>query len=359
MPFFNKLKGVLSFSNSGLIAVDLSDNSIEMLELQQTSKTPKIKACARREIPGNLIKAGKIINFNRLASELSGNFKNGKFKHNNCVLAVPDQSVYFTIFKSDKVNKNIKKEILEKAQEQLPIDIKNIYYDFMYKANDEIFFAAVDKNIIEQYIKLFKKAGLNLKSIDIESLCLERCVAGTEPVKNPIVICDIGARTTDIILVDQYGVHNQISLPYAGNKITKTIASALNISKTQAEEIKKEQGLTIEKRNIDNEIKKILDDIIKTIAKVKNNYYRKNNKKIEKIYLAGGTSILKGLIKYFESKLPNTKIEFTNPEPRIDMCGHQFPVNKVLCCNVIGLSLRGLAKKQLKSKINLLKNINN
>ena len=82
-----------------------------------------------------------------------------------------------------------------------------------------------------------------------------------------VCVLDIGAGTTDISVYQNGSITFSKVLPYAGDYITETIGSALDIQSSDAEAIKKKYGCAFSD-NIDDEMLKIsLEDVNKAISR--------------------------------------------------------------------------------------------
>ena len=361
MNILNKIKAKIFQSKFPMVGIDISDNSIEFLQLKTGSGKPQIKSSWRQVLKAGLVKNGEIIEPAKLAEILKQAFNSAlpKFSTNYCLLSLPDKQTYFLPLQiKTKVN-DLEAEIKKLAQEKLPVDLANCYFDYLLTHSDkqgqEVFFAAADKEVIEQYQELFAKAGLNLGAIDFESACLARVLLDGDNLQKPVFIIDLGAVSIDIILHDQHGFRDQLNLVFGGYKINKKIEEILNLEFKEAEKLKRKEGLFIKQNNLDKILKESFNDLFREIKQMKFTYENKTGSKIEKLILAGGTSLLLGLPELFGQNLPNLKIEIGDPTKKIDFYAKALKNDKILYSNVIGLALRGLRKESFDQGINLIK----
>jgi len=361
MNILKQIKEKIFNSKFPMVGIDISDNSIEFLQLKAGLGKPQIKSSWRQVLKAGLIKNGEIIEPAKLAEILKQAFNSAlpKFSTNYCLLSLPDKQTYFLPlhFKA-KVN-NLADKIKELAQEKLPVDLTSSNFDYLLTQQDklgqEVFFAAADKEVIEQYQELFAKAGLNLSAIEFESASLVRALLDKDNLQKPVLIIDLGAVSTDIILHDQHGFRDQLNLVFGGYKINKKIAEILNLDFKEAEQLKKKEGLYLKQNNLDKILKESFNDLFREIKQMEFTYENKTGSKIEKLILAGGTSLLLGLPELFGQNLPNLKIGIGDPTKKIDFYAKTLKNDKILYSNVIGLALRGLAKESLDQGINLIK----
>ena len=115
-----------------------------------------------------------------------------------------------------------------------------------------------EKDYIKQLTSIFKKAGIEIDGVVPTALAERNLVLDTNELNDNVMLLDIGAGNTDI------GVFNGTSFIYTntinlgGDNITSDIAYVLNISKEEADKLKRQYGLAL-KSFIDNDNNIILN----------------------------------------------------------------------------------------------------
>ncbi len=340
-----------------MVGVDISDSSIELMQLRAGLQQPKIKAAYRVELPEGLIEKGRILDVDKLAEILKKAFSAGEFVNNYCLLSLPDKETFFINLKPNQEAVDIEAAIYKQAEESLPVEFSKCLSDYQLGSDKEAFFVAAPKEIISQYVDLFKKAQLNLEVVDFESACLARAFLGSEKLNEAIFIIDLGAKSTDILLLDQNGFEDQINIASGGFFLNQKIAENLKINLRQAEEIKVKQGLKKSDLNEQQIMEEIFGPAISEIKNMSDDYEAKHNQKAKHILLAGGSSQLKGLDDFFKLQLSDFKIEKGSLEAVVDFKDFAPKIDKILYANVVGLALRGLSAGSLNNGINLIKNL--
>ena len=97
---------------------------------------------------------------------------------------------------------------------------------------------ASTKNIITAV----RQAGCQVKDFILEPIASAQSVLTEEEKKIGVGLIDIGAGTTDAIVMSKFGVEHTVSLPFGGNQVTADIASILRITEEQADELKLKFG---------------------------------------------------------------------------------------------------------------------
>jgi len=215
--------------------------------------------------------------------------------------------------------------------------------------NLQVLLTGAAKEVVQKYIEIFKKAGLNLISLETESFALARSMVGKD--KSTVLLVDIGAVGTDISVIENAIPLFNRSVAIGGLEITNGISQILKISSDQAEQFKRDlenntanlgQGDTIPDV-IKRPMQAILNEIQYTI-----NFYLEQpdnkNKKIERIILSGGTANLFNLPKYFTETL-NIRTFIGNPWARVIYPEDLQPVLESVgsrLATAIGLAMRDI-----------------
>ncbi|OGZ18544.1 MAG: hypothetical protein A2Z68_00865 [Candidatus Nealsonbacteria bacterium RBG_13_38_11] len=139
----------------------------------------------------------------------------------------------------------------------------------------------------------------------------------------------------------------------AGLDFATKIADFLGISIEKSETMMKEKGFKQE----DNPFLAVLEEetgkIVKEMQQSVDYFQREFGESIEKIILAGGSSLIPEIDSFFQRRFEKIKVEIGNPLEKIKRKGGMREEGAVLYSNVIGLALRGISKNPVKDGINL------
>lgn len=345
--------------------LDISDYSIEAISLTGPYTNPKLLAMGRTILEQGIVEDGKILKKERLKNSLQGFLKDlkfGKIKTDRFIFVLPESRCFIHIL---ELPENLKKpEISEfiklQANQVFPYSPKELYSDFQIQ-NKEALLIATPKKIINDYLEIFRDLGLRPLVFENESSSLARAFILEE--KEPVLIADIGARTTNFSVFDDNRLRLSISLSVAGNKLTQALSEKLNISREKAENLKKEIGLNpkLQKGKVFLILQKEIYNIIKEVNKILDYFQKKEKKEIKKIILAGGSANLPGLKEYLDQNLqrpviigaPWVKINIDVLKKK-EYYQKALKINPLLYSTAIGSALRGLIKKPEEAGINLL-----
>ncbi|MGB9594654.1 MAG: cell division protein FtsA [Candidatus Poribacteria bacterium] len=107
---------------------------------------------------------------------------------------------------------------------------------------------------VQNLIKAVENANVNVESIELQPLASSESVLYKDEKEMGVMLIDIGAGTTDIIIYVEGAVWYTAVIPFGGEKITKSIAIMLNTPKEKAEDIKKESACALTNEVDSNEM---------------------------------------------------------------------------------------------------------
>lgn len=245
-------------------------------------------------------------------------------KAQKVILSLPDFATFSTTFELPPMSKkDISNAIGFEARKYIPLPLSELVLDWQLmnkestKGNNKVLVMAIPNIIVSQYKDIAEKSGLELVSLEAEAMALKRAIVKE---KDPTTcLLEIGFQSTNINIVDEGFMKMSFSFDMAGKDLTYSISETLNISTGEAERMKKEQGLL---DGGEVKIAHILSPILSVISeraeKVIRDFELEQNKKVERVVLAGGTSMMKGVRDYFDKSLNQDesqpiKVEIAKP----------------------------------------------
>jgi Tfp pilus assembly PilM family ATPase len=167
---------------------------------------------------------------------------------------------------------------------------------------------------------------------------------------NPILIVEITENKTNFVVHFKNSVVDSTTIPISSNLFTEILAKSLNVSKKEAEDLKKTYGLG-EKLEIELKPEKpaifssLVGPLVDLAEQIKNFiiYYQSHDSQaIKKILLAGKEANLKGLKEFLKKEL-NLEVELGNPFVNLPSLERDFPEEKFLeISSLLGLAMRAI-----------------
>lgn len=115
-----------------------------------------------------------------------------------------------------------------------------------------------DKDYIKKITNIYRRAGIEIDGIVPITLAERNLVLDGSEMNDNVMILDIGAGNTEIGIFKGNSFIFNDTLPLGGDNITSDIAYVLNISKEEADKLKRQYGLAL-KSFIDNDNNIILN----------------------------------------------------------------------------------------------------
>jgi len=341
------------FGKRSFIGIDISDHSAKVLKL---SRRGKALAHGKIKIKEGVIDNGIIKDKGELIKVIMALLKNTQPKpilrdgqSLKINLNLPESKTFVHVFKFPKElsKEELREAIIKEASETVPVRIENIYWDFIEiekKESKTVLYFAAFKEVVDSYIEVMEKAGLETIILDIESVSVSRAILSGKKSKLSSMIIDIGAKDSVISVFDEFNVPRMsLDCSVAGSDITKAISQKLKVDYDTAEALKINYGIDNQKPDnktfpiVKEALQKMVDEAKKTIEYYENNY----NSKIGDIFLSGGSSLLLKLDEYLSIQL-GSKVVLGDPLRNVKN-KEVLAKNKasVFFANIIGIALRG------------------
>lgn len=367
MALFGKEGGPKNY-----LGVDIGGSSVKLVELANNRGRAQLVTYGylERSLDG---KGKRLLeDTNYLAKAIKKVVKEANIKTKDAVTAIPAASVFSTILNIPEITerdlaneKKVTAVVQQEAKKVLPMPVEEMVLDWKvinYKAgaeakpdaklkNVQVLLTAAPKTLVQQYIEIFKKADLNLVSLETESFGLARALVGKD--KSTVVVIDIGASDTDIIIVDNMVPYMDRSVKVGGYQLTEAVNKAMDLTMAQAEQFKRDlakySGTLPEGKYLPPALEAVLQPIVNEVQYLFD-FFKKQagneNKKIDRIVLAGGNAMMFNLPNYF-SEIFDQRVFLGNPfarviysedlQPLIDQVGPRLAV-------AVGLAMREIEK---------------
>ncbi len=355
--FFNKFT-----SPKNYLGIDIGTTSVKMVELHHADSILELVNYGFLESYGHLERLNNAIQTSTLKMMdqeiielLKILVKNSGVKTAETVASLPAFSAFTTLLEIPMMSaEDMIKAIRFQAKQYIPLPISAVTIDWVKvgertdaqgNAVQQILLVSVPNEQIQKYQTIFRGAGLNLVSLEIEGLSLARALTAGE--KQTAMIIDIGSRSTSISVANGGHLKFVGQTDFAGGSLTQTISAGLNIRVRRAEDLKKLRGLKGAggEYELSTLMLPILDVIISEAQRVRNNYEKGYNDKVEKVIVSGGSANMLGIIQYIQEQIglpavkanPFSRIRYPSAmEPLVGELGPEFAV-------AIGLGVKPLS----------------
>lgn len=361
-------------TNYSYLGVDLGSSSVKLVELGDDKGVPRLSTYGFTEQSVDIVKDDSDAARAEIANILKKLVKESKATGNKVITALPTYSVFSSIISLPAMSaKDIASAVRWEAKKIVPMPIDDVVLkwnvvetrklgskavnlkgfmggggvsdikstvnniapsklpDNLKKNNTEekeqdlkILLTAAPKQLVGKYMDIFQRAGLNLVSLETEIFALIRSLVGND--RSTLLLVDIGAKSTNISLVQGGIAIINRSIELGGMNITDEISRNLNISRERAEQFKHDIGINIGDQADSSVFKSIEGVVVPIVDEIKYTMdffseqldlgHNLEQEKIEKIILTGGSSLLSYLPEYLSQKL-DKKVYIGDPWARV------------------------------------------
>jgi len=312
----NNQKLPLLFKSKPLFGFDLGNGSIKIVQLDQTGSKPRLQAYGTTSFDPKAIKDGAIINFDLiskaahslLSDHLVGNITTKRIAASLPVLHSFSKIVNLPLMADKDTHEAVRTE----ASQYIPIPLNDVYLDYQLveKNTDsqDFLVAAAPKKVVDSYMQLFNKLGLELVCLEPSILSVTRIVQYSQKYDLSTLVIDCGSITTDLIIYNKSSVRVTGTIKFGGEELTKSIMTKLNISYEEAAKMKRTYGVDPGEKQAEmvSALAPNLQFLAAEIKKISRYYEERDknrNAKVDQLVILGGGANLPGLATYMTSEL--------------------------------------------------------
>ncbi len=272
-------------------------------------------------IKGIFFSEGKIVEFFQEKREgqelpLANILKKYKLLSKKVKLALKGEDTLIRYIPFPKVEKKKIKEVVQyEISRYIPFPKEEIYFDVFVLDNnygkDELLLllAVIKKNFLDDLIKKLEKEKIDCQEINLQSIALLNLFLKSETTKVNTAIVDVGRESTLLNLVKGTIPYLSREAKVGGNTLCEKIASLKNLSLDGSEDF-------ISNPDNSKEVIEIGESFFNQIVEeIRNSfdYFEVNTgERINKVYLTGGITKIKGIEAAISSSL-DVRVENWNP----------------------------------------------
>jgi len=241
----------------------------------------------------------------------------------------------FPASEPDKLDQLVRYEV----EQNVPFPIDEIIFDHQFlgtTAEGEMgaMIVAAKHDQVIAVTEAVKAAGMKPSVIDVAPMAVYNSLMASYPgLDGCNIIIDIGAKTTNLILIEGAKIYNRSITNVAGNVITKEIAQTFGCSFDEAEQLKIERGyvslggVTEDEDEISDRVSKVIRTVLTRLnAEISRsiNFYRsqQGGSAPSRLFLTGGSARLGRIDEFFSESL-QVEVLYLNPFQRIS-CGSRI-----------------------------------
>ena len=266
----------------------------------------------------------------KLSEALDRFFNEGRFKTRDIVASVPESQVFARVITLPQMGEaEIASSVKNEAQQYVPMPLDQVAFDFeiigpseLEAGKVDVLLVAVPKALTNKYIQVTRAAGINLLSLETETIAISRSVVGQ--AKDAVMVASIGASTTDIAVFSGGAIRFTRSIATGGQALERALTKSFNLAPGQAAEYIRTYGLEEKlEGKVMSAIKPVFDIIRDELKRTQAFFSSRSKRPLSRLILVGGTANLPGVLVYLADSL-GMEVARGNPWEAISVPGN-FP----------------------------------
>jgi len=310
-----------------VVGLDIGSSSIKAIELKKSKGQIEVTHIGFEPLASDIVVDSMIVDSGSVSSAISKIFTENTMKSRLVATSVSGHSV---IVKKISIPTMSEQELAEhigtEAAQHIPFDITDVNIDFQILSEDlsgpqmEVLLVAVKKDKILNYTNVLSLAGKAPAIVDIDAFALQNCYEyNYDPAPGATVaLLNLGASVMNINIVKGSTPLFTRDVSVGGHQYTDSLQKELDLSFDDAESLKLGRQVGTVSADAKAPILQQVTEIIVLEIQKTFDFFRATapGEHIERIYLAGGSSKVPGLIEALRQEF-SIPVELLNPFQRV------------------------------------------
>lgn len=307
--------------NQDFFGLDIGTSAIRLVQLSPAGSGPRsLLKYAYLPLEGNIASSDSVADRAKLGEVVSKLVNQAHVSTKNVAVGVPSAKVFTTVADVDRLGESeLDKAIPLQADALIPTPLSESKMDWAVlgdSPNDknklEILLSSVPKKFVEDRLDMLEAIGLNVIAFEPDNLAMARAIAA--PDSSAQLLLDVGASSTDLVIVSNESPHLTRSIPTGIEAIVRSAIQNLNIDDKQARQFVFKFGMSKEKLEgqvyeaIQGTVDLLTNEIEKSIKFYQTRY---TTSKVNRIIVTSGAAVLPEFPLYVANKF-GVNVEIAN-----------------------------------------------
>jgi type IV pilus assembly protein PilM len=343
-----------------VIGLDIGSSFVKVVQLKEGKHGYALVNFGMIGLPPETIVDNAIMNSAAVVEVIKELINSTRIKEKKVVMGLSGHSVIIKKITLPSMSQEQLEEAIHwEAEQYIPFDINDVNMDVtILNPNStvagqmDVLLVAAKKEMVQDYVSIAVEAGLIPTIIDVDVFALQNMFEiNYEMAPNEtLVLCNIGAATTNLNIINNGISLFSRDLSVGGNMITEEIMKGLNISFEEAEALKvgghtTADGDSVVPQEVEKIIQSVADMIANEIQRSIDFYTATTaDSSISRIYVCGGSAKVASILRILEARL-NIPVELINPFRNIEIDERKFDMEYIqniapMASIAVGLGIR-------------------
>ncbi len=219
--------------------------------------------------------------------------------------------------------RKIEQVLAFQLDEAVPFDVEDCVFDYQIVRRQEdgsceVLVAYVKRDAFERFLEALSRVGIDPKVVGFGALSYFNLYDHIIPegAQAPVAVLDVGHAHSELCIFDSGDPTVVRDLPFGGEAVTRALADIFSVEPVQAERGKVSEGFvaprsgdtqvdatidgTSRKELVGNTCRGAVEPVVREVKRSLVAHELKTGNTVERIYLTGGGSLLRGLGAYIE-----------------------------------------------------------
>jgi len=366
----------------GLVGLDIGSMMIKAVQFKGKDDKRQLAAAAVTELSQEVIDGmEEDMRDTLIAETIKKLFKDNNIRSKNVITSLSGDDVIVRPVKLPFIPLDELPDVIAyEAENYIPLAIDQVVLDYEVLGEVEegegqkklsLVLVAAKEEVVDKHLQLVQSAGLNPTIIDVDCYALQNAFQDNVEVAEDetVALINIGATVTNVNILEGKTTQLSRDITMGGNEFTKEVQREFNLSFSQAEELKRQQGrIMIESDDISlsalpaqddrslrisESLNPVLNKLLSELRRMFDFYETSGgNKNISRISLSGGGAKLLNIDKYLGEKL-SIPVDECDIFSKLEIDSKSFDTDDLrskmnLFGVSYGLAMRRSGKKKLK-----------
>lgn len=193
------------------VALDVGSGLIKLVEVDHSKGDPVLSRVAITPVITDAIIEGEIMDPGVVSDAIRGLLKTAGIKAKKVVVAVGGRNVIIKKIQVDRMKESDATEVVRwEAQQHVPFDIEAVELDFQILDPEgeglqmDVLLVAAKRDLVEDKIGLLSQAGLEARTIDVDSFALHNAFELNYPeaMNGVTALLNVGHEVTNVNILD-------------------------------------------------------------------------------------------------------------------------------------------------------------
>ncbi len=312
-----------------IVGLDIGSSSIKAVELKKTRNGIEVTHIGLEPLASDIVVDSMIVDSGSVATAITKIFADNNIKGRAVATSVSGHSVIVKPVKMPTMSdQELAQQILTEAAQYIPFDIADVNIDYQILSEDldgpqmDVLLVAVKKDKILNYTNVLSLAGKSPAIVDIDAFALQNCYEyNYEPTAgSTVALLNLGASVMNINIVKGTTPLFTRDVSIGGHQYTDSLQKELDLSFEDAEALKLGQKVGTVSEDAKLPILQQVTEIIVLEIQKTFDFFRATapGEHIERIYMAGGSSQVPGLIEALRQEF-SLPVDILNPFQKIEL----------------------------------------